>query len=218
MVTGHYKKRQGQTINIPTDQNLATLVNYPKCLETREYCIPNPNWSSLHSKMSYTYSKGVSLVKGASAQRRHQNILWHFWMVTWCLTGIMLCWYWWHCDKYELSHTRMLQNFLIQSSSFVHFLEFSLIRRHNDGISKRLTTLWIWFRIGVLQNGEKLKNKITVIPIFIFRLIQKSDIGSITRQKSLLSKMPTYSNAHAKVQNWIFDALFPGNRSEFSII
>ena len=32
MVPGHYKKRQGQTINIPTDQNLATL-NYPKCLE-----------------------------------------------------------------------------------------------------------------------------------------------------------------------------------------
>ena len=29
--------------------------------------------------------------------------------------------------------------------------------------------------------------------------------------------MPTYSNAHAKVKKWIFDAHFPGNWIEFGI-
>ena len=56
MVPGHYKKRQGQTINIPTDQNLATL-NYPKGLEYKTILNPTPNRSVFHSKMSEKYSR-----------------------------------------------------------------------------------------------------------------------------------------------------------------
>ena len=53
MVPGHYKKRQGQTINIPTDQNLATL-NYPSRIQ--DHTNANPNRSLFHSKMSDKYS------------------------------------------------------------------------------------------------------------------------------------------------------------------
>ena len=58
MVPGHYKKRQGQTINIPTDQNLATL-NYPSRIQ--DHAKANPNSSLLHSKMSEKYSRNRSV-------------------------------------------------------------------------------------------------------------------------------------------------------------
>ena len=58
MVPGHYKKRQGQTINIPTDQNLATL-NYPSRIQ--DHAKANPNSSLLHSKMSEKYPRNRSV-------------------------------------------------------------------------------------------------------------------------------------------------------------
>ena len=58
MVPGHYKKRQGQTINIPTDQNLATL-NYPSRIQ--DHTNANPNRSLFHSKMSEKYSRNRSV-------------------------------------------------------------------------------------------------------------------------------------------------------------
>ena len=58
MVPGHYKKRQGQTINIPTDQNLATL-NYPSRIQ--DHAKENPNRSLFHSKMSEKCSRNRSV-------------------------------------------------------------------------------------------------------------------------------------------------------------
>ena len=30
--------------------------------------------------------------------------------------------------------------------------------------------------------------------------------------------MPTYSNAYAKVKNWVFDVPFPGNQFKFTLL